>query len=303
MISIIIPVKDEANNIAPLIQSIVTNLEEEHEIIFIDDGSTDNTLKNILAARKVLPQVKVIVFQKNFGKAAGLSAGFDKAKGEIIITMDGDLQDEPFELSRFIEKIREGYDLVSGWKFERKDPLAKTLPSKFFNWLTSFLTGIKIHDFNCGYKAYRKPVVENIQLYGELHRYVPVLAGMKGFKIGEIKVKHNKRVHGSSKYGVSRLFKGFFDLITVSYLQRYYKRPLHFFGIIGAVSFLFGIIGGVYLIILKIMGALIGDRPLLILVVLLMVLGTQFISLGLLAEMVIKNSPEKEYVIREVFIE
>jgi len=300
-LTILVPVYNESRNI-PLLHSKLRSVLDEnkfsYEIIFVDDGSTDNTqevLKNIMRKDR---NVRNIEFQKNFGKSAALNAGFDHAKNDIIITMDGDLQDDPIEIPRFVAKLGKGYDLVSGWKFRRKDPIGKTLPSKFFNNLTAMITGLNIHDFNCGYKAYRKKVVDNIEVYGELHRYIPALAAMKGFKVGEIKVRHHRRKFGQSKYGVSRLFKGLFDLITISFFMKFAKRPLHFFGVIGLLSFAAGIISGLYLVYLKLLGESISNRPLMVLVILLLIIGTQFISLGLLAELIIKGNTQNDYVIK-----
>jgi len=299
MISIIIPTYNEEKNIPLLYKSLNSVLGKyNYEIIFVDDGSIDNTFNIIEDISQKDKKVKVISFQRNYGKSAALSAGFDNSKGDIIITLDADLQDDPKEIPRFVEKIKNGYDLVVGWKFKRKDPLTKIIPSKFFNFLTSVLTKVKIHDINCGFKAYRKGVVKNINVYGELHRYIPILAFWKGYKIGEIKIEHHPRKYGKSKYGTSRLFKGFIDLITVKFLTTYGRKPLHLFGLIGFLCFFFGIISGLYLTVVWFIEKGIGDRPLLMLAVLLVVLGVQFISLGLLGEMVIHDRKKKNYQIR-----
>ncbi len=304
-LSIIIPVYNEEGNIKPLynqLSLVLRKLSEDYEIIFVDDGSTDRTLEHLYQLHRKDEHICVIQFQRNFGKAAALMAGFKHARGNIIITMDGDLQDDPKEIPRFIRKIKEGYDLVSGWKFKRKDPITKTIPSKFFNWLTATLTKVRLHDMNCGFKAYRKEVVQNLRIYGELHRYVPVLAYWKGYKIGEIKVHHHPRVHGRSKYGVERLIKGFLDLITVKYLMSYTDRPLHFFGPIGLLSTLAGFIIGLYIIILRILtGSIQARYPLLLMGVLLIVIGVQFISLGLLGELIVSTkSTEDNYLIKKI---
>ena len=245
--------------------------------------------------------MSIIKFRKNFGKSIALNTAFKHAKGDVVITMDGDLQDDPDEIPRFIEKIEKGYDLVVGWKYPRIDPFTKTVPSKFFNWLTCMLTGVNLHDFNCGFKAYKKEVIDNISLYGEMHRYIPALAAWHGFKITEIKVKHHPRKYGKSKYGFSRLLKGFLDLITVKFLTSFATRPLHVFGIPGILSLLFGFFIGLHLVIQKYLRDItISDRPLLLLSVLLILLGLQFISIGLLGEMMVFQWVKGENVERYI---
>jgi glycosyltransferase involved in cell wall biosynthesis len=304
-ISFVIPVKDEEGTLEELYKEIVKNtisLNLSFEIIFVDDGSTDNSYEILKEIHKKDKRVKLIKFRRNFGKASALSSGFQRAKGEIIITMDADLQDDPKEIPRFIEKIKEGYDLVSGWKKERKDPLTKKIPSKIFNKLASILTGVKIHDFNCGYKAYRREVIENLEIYGELYRYIPALAHSKGFSVTEIPVIHHERKHGKSKYGWERILKGFLDLITVIFITKFLKRPMHFFGGTGIIFFSTGFIINLSLVIYKFLtGALIGTRPLLTLGVLLMIVGVQFLSTGLIAEMLnnITHERKREYLILE----
>jgi len=302
-LSLIIPVYNEEKNLQRLHMHIISTLKsagiKDYEIIFVDDGSTDYTYDIISTLQKNNKRIRLVKFQRNFGKSAALDAGFIKCEGDVVVTLDGDLQDDPREIPRFIKKVNQGYDLVSGWKAKRKDPLSKTIPSKLFNHLAKVLTKVKIHDFNCGFKAYRKPVVKNLRLYGEHHRYIPALAAMKGFSVGEIRVRHHKRKYGKSKYGFSRLFKGMFDMMTISFFMKYARSPLHFFGILGMLSFIFGFFGGMYLILIKLMGQNIGNRPALWLVTLLLVIGTQFISLGLLAELIIQNRQDKHYVIEE----
>ncbi|MGB9788951.1 MAG: glycosyltransferase family 2 protein [Dictyoglomus turgidum] len=304
-ISFVIPVKDEEGTLRELYKGIVENtspLNLSFEIIFIDDGSSDNSYKILKELHEEDKRVKLIRFRRNFGKASALSSGFQKAKGEIIITMDADLQDDPREIPRFIEKIREGYDLVSGWKKERKDPITKTLPSKIFNKLASLFTGVNIHDFNCGYKAYKREVIENLEIYGELYRYIPALAHSKGFRITEIPVIHHERRYGKSKYGWERIIKGFLDLITVIFLTRFSKRPMHFFGGTRILFFSLGVIINLYLVTYKFLtGALIGTRPLLTLGVLLMIVGVQFLSIGLIGEMLshLIHGRKREYLILE----
>ncbi len=297
-LSIIIPVHNEEENIVPLYEKLyctLSGLEITHEIIFIDDGSTDNTFKEIKSIRD--NRIRIIRFQRNFGKAAALSCGFNKSKGEVVITMDGDLQDDPKEIPKFLEKLKE-FDMVSGWKSKRYDPVSKTLPSRFFNRLTSCVTRIKINDFNCGYKGYRSDVVKNINLYGEFHRYIPVLADWKGYTVGEVKVEHHPRIHGKSKYGIERILKGFLDLITVTFLMLYKKRPLHIFGGVGLLLGFVGILISGYLFLLWIVGAKIGDRPLLSLGILLTVIGVQFISMGLIGELITNSRNNDDYIIK-----
>ena len=297
-ISVVIPVCNEEKNVKELYERLSEVLKGKYEIIFVDDGSKDRTLKVLKSIKD--KRVKVIPFQRNFGKAAGLMAGFREATGRIIFTMDGDLQDEPREIPKFMKKLDEGYDMVSGWKYKRHDPVTKTIPSKFFNWLTAKVTGVDIHDSNCGYKAYKRHVVENIRVYGELHRYIPALAHWKGFSVGEVKVKHNPRKAGKSKYGVERLLKGFLDLITVKFITSYLSRPLHFFGFLGFLSGFVGFVLGLYIVYLRIaFGSIQGKNPLLMLVVLLIVIGVQFISLGLLGEMVVSSRDNEEYLIKK----
>lgn len=288
LLSIVIPVYNEEGNLRELHRQLCAVLDREgipFELVFVDDGSKDGTWPMIQELSDADDRIVAIRHRRNFGKARGLANGFAVATGDVIITMDGDLQDEPTELPRFLSKLGEGYDLVSGWKQRRQDPLGKTMPSKFFNWTVRRASGVQLHDFNCGFKAYRKDVTEHIRLYGELHRFTPVLANAEGFKVAELPVKHNPRTWGSSKYGWSRLLKGFLDLLTVVFLTRYRYRPLHLFGIPGVLAILLGGVLGLYLSFDRlVLGNPIGTRPLLMLAVLLMILGTQFFGLGLLGE-------------------
>ncbi len=302
-LSIIIPLFNEDKNLNALygeLKSSLKSLGKSYEMVFIDDGSNDNSWSVLEKLRATDEDVKGIQFRKNSGKAAALSAGFKYAQGKIIVTMDADLQDDSREIPKFVDKLNEGYDLVSGWRFERQDPMSKTLPSKIFNYLTSRLTKIRIHDFNCGFKAYRQEVVKDIELYGELHRYIPVLAHWKGYKVGEIKVKHHPRAHGESKYGLVRLFRGFTDLLTVTFLSRYMKKPLHLFGAVGLLLFLLGFIVNVYFLVLWLLGQGIWLRPLLLLGVLLMLIGFQVISTGLIGEIIVssRGKTDDEYSIK-----
>ena len=297
-IIVVIPVFNEMENIPILVERLKRILEgngSDWEILFVDDGSTDNTFQILDEVADKNESISIIKLKRNFGKSVALNTAFRYATGDIIITMDGDLQDDPEEIPKFIEKIEEGYDLVVGWKYPRNDPITKKIPSKLFNRLTRMLMGVDIHDFNCGYKAFKSKTLEDICLYGEMHRYIPVLIAWQGFRIAEIKVKHHPRKYGKSKYGASRIIKGFLDLITVKFLTGYATRPLHVFGLPGILSLLAGFCIGLYLAGLKYWkGMGIGDRPLLLLSVLLILLGLQFISIGLLGEMITFQEMKRE---------
>jgi len=300
-VSVVIPVHDEEENVQALYEEINTALMSmniAHEIIFVEDGSKDGTYKKLMNIKNSDDKVKVLRFQKNFGKAAALSCGFANATSKNVITMDGDLQDDPAEIPRFVEALKT-YDVVSGWKYFRHDPLTKIIPSKVFNWATGVLTGLKIHDFNCGYKAYRREVVKNLNIYGEMHRYIPALAFWKGYNVGELKVRHRPRIHGKSKYGVKRLFKGTLDLLTVKFLISYQQRPLHLFGGIGVFTVGVGFAICSYLLYLWLNGMKIGERPLLILGILLVIIGIQFFAIGLIGELMISYRDNNEWIVRE----
>ena len=289
-VSIVIPILNECENLPELYQGLtetLTGLNLAYEIIFIDDGSTDGSTALCRSMAQSNTSVTLIELRRRFGKATALQVGFQTAKGDIIITMDGDLQDDPAEIPRFLEALESGVDLVSGWKKTRQDPLTKTLPSKLFNQVTSIMTGIKLKDFNCGFKAYRREVVESLDLYGELHRYIPVLAHANGFRIGEIAVNHRPRCYGQSKYSFERFLRGAFDLLTVLFLGTFKRRPLHLFGLIGLAFAGVGFAIDLYLSVLWLTGiAYIGNRPLLILGTLLIIVGVQVLIFGLLAEMI-----------------
>ena len=289
-VSMVIPLFNEADSLPELhtrLASVLVAAASDFEIIFIDDGSSDSSLAVLAGLQHNDPKVKVISFRRNYGKAAALCVGFAEATGEVVFTMDADLQDDPKEIPRFIEKLNEGYDLVSGWKKKRHDPLGKRLPSKLFNWATSWLVGLKLHDYNCGFKAYRNEVVKEVAVYGEMHRYIPALAHVKGFRVTEITVEHHARQHGKSKYGLERLTRGFLDLLTVVFMGKYKTRPLHLFGGIGLLVFSAGCVIDGYILSLWVRFGNIQNRaPLLMLGVLLTILGIQFISTGLLAEMI-----------------
>ena len=305
-VSIVIPLYNEEQSLRELYDQIRNAVGRmgRYEIIFIDDGSTDGSMRILHELRNRDRRVKIIRFRRNFGKSAALSVGFANAEGNIVITMDADLQDDPAEIPNLISEIKKGFDLVSGWKKKRRDPITKTIPSKFFNFVTSLLTGIKIHDFNCGLKAYRKEVVKEVKIYGELHRYIPVLAHWLGYKIGEMPVLHRARKYGKTKFGIGRFWKGFLDLLTALFTTRYLQRPLHLFGFWGLVFFAAGFLIDLYLAILKIVdGFPLGNRPLFFGGILLIIVGVQFISVGLLGEMISKTRPsaDREYSIREIW--
>ncbi|MDO8682776.1 MAG: glycosyltransferase family 2 protein [Armatimonadota bacterium] len=289
-ISVVIPAYNEADSLEPLYDELIRVLTETglpFDIIFVDDGSYDDTHLVLKQIRERDSRVKELRMRRNFGKAAALSEGFKEAKGSVIFTMDADLQDDPSEIPNFLAKLNEGYDLVSGWKFHRLDPIGKTLPSKLFNKVAAMTTGVRLHDFNCGFKVYRREVLEHVSVYGELHRYIPALAFGNGFMVGEIKVNHRPRKFGKSKYGIARFTRGFLDLLTVLFITRYTKKPLHLFGSLGLMLLSAGFLINAYLAVIWLMGESIGRRPLLILGVLLMILGIQSISTGLLGEMIV----------------
>lgn len=305
-ISIVIPLYDEEKSLRELYDKIkyALNRNSRYEIIFIDDGSTDGSWRVLSELRSRDRKVKLIRFRRNFGKSAALSIGFAQAEGQFVITMDADLQDDPNEISNLVNELKKGYDLVSGWKKKRKDPITKTIPSRFFNFITSMMTGIRLHDFNCGLKGYRKDVVKEVKIYGELHRYIPVLAHWLGFKIGEIPVQHHARKYGKTKFGIGRFWKGFLDLLTVLFTTRYLQRPLHLFGFWGIVFFLAGFGIDLYLTFLKIFeGMSLSNRPLFLAGVLFIIVGVQFISIGLIGEIISKTRAtlDKEYSVREIW--
>ena len=296
-VSIIVPMYNEEESVKILHGKILEAVKDkyQYEIIFIDDGSTDSSVENVKEIIAQDENVHLIIFRKNFGKAAALQAGFRNCTGDAVITMDADLQDDPKEIPRMIEKLEEGYDLVSGWKQKRHDPLEKRLPSKLFNKVTSSLSGVHLHDFNCGFKAYRKEVVDSIDVYGELHRYIPVLAYRKGFRITEIVVEHHAREFGKSKYGFERYLRGLFDSMTVAFLGKFYDRPMYFFGKIGLVLCLLGALICGYLTVLWCLGHVIGSRPLLLLGVLLLILGVQMFSTGFIGDMLVDATYRERY--------
>ncbi|MFW2440910.1 MAG: glycosyltransferase family 2 protein [Arenicellales bacterium] len=310
-ISIILPVYNEEENLDEMnaeITGVVENMDVEYEIIYIDDGSTDRSFKILSALREDNQNIKIIQFRRNFGQTAGLAAGFDYASGDVIVTMDSDRQNDPNDIPMLLEKINEGYDLVSGWRFVRQDAwLSRKLPSKIANGLISKITGVKLHDYGCSLKAFRKDVVENLELYGEMHRFIPAIASWMGVRIAEVKVNHRARVAGTSKYGISRTFRVVLDLVTVKFLLQYSARPIHFFGGIGLASGVTGFLIAFVMLIQKLFfDVALGDRPLLLLAVLLMFIGIQFITFGLLGELMTRTYHETQnkpiYMVRQLLI-
>jgi glycosyltransferase involved in cell wall biosynthesis len=295
-VSVVVPLFNEEATIGALYDELQTVLDGEGctwEVVYVDDGSTDGSFRELVRLHEACANVRVVRLRRNFGKAAALTAGFDVARGSVVVTMDADLQDDPAEIPRLLEKLDEGYDLVSGWKCDRRDPFTRRLFSRIYNRTTSVVTGVRLHDMNCGLKIYRAEVLQNVRLYGDLHRFVPVLAHQLGFRTGEIPVNHRPRLNGRSRYGIERYARGFFDLLTVAYLGRYRHRPLHFFGGIGMILGATGFTVLLYLTAIKIGGAGIGGRPLLFLGILLVVVGIQLFSVGLVGEMLTSNHEEK----------
>lgn len=304
-ISVIIPVYNEQDSI-PELHNWICRVMEGHsysyEIIFVNDGSNDGSWNEIQKLAKLNQNVKGVSFTRNYGKSAALDMGFSKAQGEVVVTMDADLQDSPDEIPELYEMIvRDGFDVVSGWKKKRRDPITKTIPSRFFNGVTRVISGIKLHDFNCGLKAYKNKVVKNIHIYGEMHRYIPLIAKWSGFSnIGEKVVEHRPRKYGETKFGIERFLNGFLDLISVSFVNRYKKRPMHFFGTLGTVSFLAGFFITSWLIFQKIYGLYQGRavreitaQPLFFLALVALIVGVQLFLTGFLAEMMTSNNSRK----------
>ena len=301
--SVVIPLYNEEKSLEELhrrLTDTLATLSDRFEIIFVDDGSIDNSFAVIKNLHQRDSRVKAVRFRRNFGKSTALSAGFKKARGKIIVTLDADLQDLPEEIPSLLNKLEQGYDLVSGWKKKRKDSLIRKIASRLFNRVTSFFTGVKLHDFNCGLKCYRRELVDELALYGELHRYIPAIANWKGFRVGEVKVGHHPRMHGVSKFGSERYLRGLFDLLTVIMLTKYPEKPLHFFGLLGTILSLSGLAINLYMAVLRISGKWISNRPLLLLGILLLILGVHFIFFGLMGELIVFSSQkEKSYTLRE----
>ena len=300
-VSIVIPLFNEEESLVELsvaLKKALDPIRTNWEVIFIDDGSSDSSYSKIQEIHRVNSRFKCIKFKRNYGKSAALQEGFKAAIGDYVITMDADLQDDPEEIPAMIAKLNDGYDLVSGWKKVRKDPFIKKHTSKLFNLVTSMMVGLRLHDYNCGLKAYTKDVVKNLKVYGEMHRYIPAIAYLSGYKVTGIPVVHHERKYGKTKFGVSRFINGIFDLITVIFTTQYMKRPLHLFGLIGMLSFItgFGIL--LYLTILKFVESTpISGRPLFFVGILFAIVGVQFFSIGLIAEMITRSSADQEHVI------
>jgi glycosyltransferase involved in cell wall biosynthesis len=302
-LSIVIPLFNEQESLAPLAASIAAALDplgHQYEMIFVDDGSTDGsfaTIRDLKASYGA--KVRAFRFNRNYGKAAALSVGIGRAQGDIIVTLDADLQDDPTAVPALLKKIDEGYDLVSGWKKIRYDPVSFTIPSRIWNWATSLVTGVRLHDFNCGLKAYRAAAAKNLEIYGERHRYLPVLAHWDGWRVAEIPVTHHKRRFGRSKYGFSKFVRGFLDLLTLLFLRRYLRSPLHFFGLVGMLLMAAGAVVLGYFGIQWIVTGAMHIRPLTLLSLGAVIVGIQFLSFGFLAEMLAHVSPLPRYHIRE----
>lgn len=308
-LSIIIPVFNEEANIRPLytqLKEVLEGLGLSYEVIAVDDGSSDGSLAILKELHAQDKHLKVIRFRRNFGQTAAFAAGFDHSEGKVVLTIDADLQNDPADVPALLEKVEEGYDVVSGWRMDRQDPfLSRRLPSMIANWLISQVTGVHLHDYGCSLKAYRREVVKGVQLYGELHRFIPALSSWMGVSVTEVPVRHHPRRFGQSKYGISRTSRVILDLITVRFLLSYSTRPIQIFGGLGLVSLTVGVLLGLYLTFVKlILGQDIGSRPLLLLAVLLMLVGVQFVGMGLLGELVVRTYYESQgkpiYAVREV---
>ena len=302
-ISIIIPIFNEESSIEPLYREIVnslSNISDRYEIIFIDDGSTDSTLTNINNLITIDNNIVLVQLNRNYGKSDALQEGFNIAKYDYIITMDGDLQDDPNEIENLINILDEGWDCVSGWKKNRKDPLSKTIPSYFFNTFISFFSGLKLHDFNCGIKVYKSNVIKNLNIYGGLHRYIPLLLHNNGYKVTECIVNHRPREHGKTKYGKSRFLHGIFDFLTINFLRKYFNRPMYFFGTFGLILSSIGLLINIYLTYFWFQGTYIANRPLFFLAILLILVGIQSLSIGLIGELIVNSSRNKVNKVKKI---
>lgn len=308
-VSVVIPLFNEIENLSQLhsrLTAALDTLDRRSEIILIDDGSTDGTFSALKEIQEKDERIWVIRLRRNFGQSAAFSAGFDFASGEVIVTMDGDLQNDPADIPQMLDKMDEGYDIVSGWRIHRKDGfITRRLPSMMANALISTVTGVRLHDYGCSLKAYQKEVVKNIRLYGELHRFIPALASWMGIRVAEIPVNHYPRKHGRSKYGLGRTIKVILDLITVKFLLDYATRPLQIFGLAGILSFVIGLGISLYLTILRLFFSVgLSDRPILLLAILLIMLGVQLILMGLLGELIVRTYHESQekpiYAVREI---
>jgi len=298
-LSVVIPIYNEAKNVEKLyekLEEVLSKFDKSYEVLLVDDGSTDGTTDKLTEIHKRNPKYKIIQFRRNYGQTAAISAGFDYAIGDVIVTIDADLQNDPKDIPKILKKMEDGYDVVSGWRKERKDPfLTRIIPSKVANWLVSILAGIHLHDYGCTLKAYSKDVAKNVQLYGEMHRYIPALASWIGINVTEVPVSHHERKFGKSKYGISRTPRVILDLITLKFLLSYSTRPIQIFGSIGIITAFLGFLIALFLSYVKLVQKQsIGDRPLLLLAVLLIFLGFQFISMGLLGELVVRTYHESQ---------
>jgi len=297
MISIVVPVFNEKESLSYFYNELIKNLKvlaKPYEIIFVDDGSSDNSLEILKGFEKKDKNIRVFSFRKNRGKAEAMTLGFQKARGEYIVTLDADLQDKPEEIKKLLDKLNEGFDLVSGWRKNRKDSIAKIIFSKTFNFIASWIWGLKLHDYNCGLKAYRVEAVKDLNLYGGMHRFIPLLCFSKGFRVGELAIMHQERKYGVSKYKATKVFKDLPDMFTMIFLQKYSKRPMHFFGVFGSLLVLLGAVILIYLTIVHFQGEAIGDRPLLLFGVLSVLAGFQVFFTGFLADLVLHISKKDE---------
>lgn len=308
-LSVVIPIYNEKQNISYLyenLNSVLPGIGRKYEVILIDDGSMDGTFKELLSIHEQNDNYKIIRFRKNFGQTPAMSAGFDYANGEVIITLDADLQNDPKDIPALLEKIDEGYDVVSGWRINRQDKaIPRKLPSKIANWLIARLTGVKIHDYGCTLKAYRSDVVKNIELYGEMHRYIPAVASWMGISVAEVPVHHHSRKFGKSKYGISRTIRVILDIITLKYLLSYSQKPIQIFGLIGLITGLIGCIVTIYLIIMRMFfNVPLSSRPLFTLSIFMIFIGLQLITMGILGELIMRTyheaSGKPTYAIREI---
>ncbi|HEX9036417.1 MAG TPA: glycosyltransferase family 2 protein [Ktedonobacterales bacterium] len=308
-ISVVIPVYNEEESVQPLYDALsaqLNSIAQPYEIIFVDDGSRDGSFDRVTALHERDPRVRAIRFRRNFGKTPALVAGFAEARGDVVFTMDADLQDDPAEIPLFLDQLANGYDLVSGWKYPRHDPPTKTVPSFFFNRMIWSTTGVKLHDINCGFKAYRREIIEELKLYGELHRFIPILAHQRGFKVTEVKVRHHARKYGKSKFGAGRFLRGFLDLLMVLFLVSYMRTPLRFFGTVGLLTTLAGLGVDLYIVLDRYLpigsGQPIHTRPLLFVGIMLLIFGISFILTGLQSEMIrhFAYRPQDEFSVRQV---
>jgi len=300
-LSIVIPLLNEKESLQALTDAIRKNVSAEtsYEIIFVDDGSTDGSFEKLRELHGTYPCIRVFRFNRNYGKSAALSVGIEKAAGDIIITMDADLQDDPVAIPEMIRAIESGWDLVSGWKKKRHDPIVFTFPSKIWNFCMSFITGVKLHDLNCGFKAYRAEVAKSIEIYGERHRYLPALAHWDGYSVTEIPVPHHARQFGKSKYGFSKFFKGSFDLLTILFLRKYLKNPMYFFGMIGIILSFSGCAILAFFGVEWLISGQMHLRPLVIMALGAIIMGIQFISIGLIGELITNLTQHNTYTIRD----